>query len=133
MADRRKYVGYRDGEAKWNIPGSRMTEERAAKLGFTLVQLPRMGDFRFFMCGPDVLSPELVEKHAPDHGLIHVLDTRRVKIVRDAVRREAAMIDKDGEIRYLRFSIINNKRPFAGQAESETLEVAGLAEREATA
>jgi hypothetical protein len=73
-----------------------------------------MGDFRFFMCEPDILTVDLVTKHAPDHGLIYADGRRRLKIVLPAIRREAAMIDKDSEIRYLRFAIINAKKPERG-------------------
>jgi hypothetical protein len=66
-----------------------------------------MGDFRFYFCLPELLSCELIEEKAPDHGLIY-LDGRRVRIVRSAPRR--TLVDKDSEIRYLRFAIINAKQ-----------------------
>jgi hypothetical protein len=106
-ADKRKCVGYRDEEARWNIPGYRVTIARAKELGWTLIDLPRMGDYRFFMCEPGVLSEALVGEHAADHGLLYV-EGGRVRIVKQAPRRE--LVDKDGEIRYLRFAIINRKR-----------------------
>ena len=69
-----------------------------------------MGDYRFYLCSTNVLTEELVRKHAPDHGLLW-LEGSRIKIVRNAPKRE--LVDKDSEIRYLRFTIINNKKPFA--------------------
>ena len=68
-----------------------------------------MGDFRFFMCEPGVLTPMLIEKYCPDHGLIHLLGMRKLKVIIQAPRR--TLVDKDAEIRYLRFAIINNKSP----------------------
>lgn len=122
-ADSRKYIGYRDEAAKWNV-SIRVAEHRATRLGLIAVPLPRMGDFRFFMCERESgITAEMVEKHAPDHGLIYVKGARRVEIVRPAVRRDAALIDKDGEIRYLRFSIINRKEPFQMEIEPECAEV----------
>jgi SH3-like domain-containing protein len=59
------------------------------------------------MCDSDVLRKSTIEEYAPDHGLLYI-EGRRVRIVRQATRRE--LVDKDGEIRYLRFAIINRKR-----------------------
>ena len=70
-----------------------------------------MGDFRFFMCEQNSgITAELVEKQASDHGLLFVKG-RQVIVERPAMRRASPMIDKDAEIRYLRFAIINNKQP----------------------
>lgn len=70
------------------------------------------------MCSPGVLSAELVEKHAADHGLLWV-EGRRVRILREAKRRET-LVDKDGEIRYLRFAIINRKAPYVPEEPATT-------------
>lgn len=114
-ADRRKYLAYEDPnekwKMKWKIPMGRVSPERAKQCGYRLIEYPRMGDFRYFMCESGVLPVDLMEKHCPDHGLLYV-EGRRVRIVRPAPRRIPAMIDKDGEIRYLRFSIINRKNPY---------------------
>jgi hypothetical protein len=56
-----------------------------------------------------------VAKHAPDHGLIYMLNLSRVKVIRHGPQRE--LVDKDGEIRYLRFAIINRKPAFAIDGE----------------
>ncbi len=69
-----------------------------------------MGDYRYYLSEPDVLTRELVEKHAPDHGLL-LLVKGRIVVVREAPKR-TELIDKDGEIRYLRFAIINRKTPY---------------------
>lgn len=79
---------------------------------FRRVELPRMGDFRFFMSERGIVTPEMVAEKYPDHGLIEVIGKRRIIVSRQAKRRESQMVDKDGEIRYLRFAIINKKAPY---------------------
>jgi len=78
------------------------------------VAIPLMGDFRFFFCLPDVISAEAVEKYRPDHGLLY-LAGRSVRTIRPAPRRTD--VDKDSEIRYLRFAIINRKLAYGEMAE----------------
>ena len=65
-----------------------------------------MGNFRFYMCEPGVIREGVCRSHAPDHGLLYV-HGRQVIVVIDAPRRFD--VNKDGEIRYLRFAIINRK------------------------
>jgi hypothetical protein len=110
-ADRRKYLAYHEHQFGWRYAAVRITAKQAKERGYTAINLPRMGDFRFYMCEPDVLPADLIAKHAPDHGLIYVDGARRLKLVIPAPRRESAMINKDAEIRYLRFAIINAKSP----------------------
>lgn len=69
-------------------------------------EVSRMGDYRFYLCEPGIITPELVANKAPDHGLIYRYG-HAMKIVIPAPRRET--VDKDSEIRYLRFAIINGK------------------------
>jgi hypothetical protein len=118
-ADRKKYLCYVKDEngdqtsvAHMGIRHSvsRMTKAFAEQHGYRLLDLARMGDFRFFLCEPDIVTDNMVTAHAPDHGLLW-MDGRRIKTVRNAVRRQATLIDKDAEIRYLRFAIINSKQP----------------------
>jgi hypothetical protein len=104
-ADKQKRIGWKDESghihtAHW------ITKKQAQENGFTQVELPMMGDFRFYLCEPGIISVELVEKHAPDHGLIY-REGRAMRIVRQAPKR--TNVDKDSEIRYLRFAIINAK------------------------
>ena len=91
---------------------SRFTAKYAKEHGYEAVEVPMMGDFRFYLCEPGIITPELVAEKAPCHGLIY-RSGRAMKIVRPAPRREK--VDKDSEIRYLRFAIINAK----SQAENE--------------
>lgn len=114
-ADKRKYLVYQDQENGRTFPAWRITQTEANAKGYKEIWLPRMGDFRYFMCEPGVLTEELVAKHAPDHGLIYMLNLSRVKVIRHGPQRE--LVDKDGEIRYLRFAIINRKPAFAIDGE----------------
>ena len=123
-ADKKKYQYYQHPEDPERNPRpgryslNHMGVKFAAEHGYVLRESARMGDFRFFMCEPDVLTADLVTKHAPDHGLIYADGGHRVKIVVSAPRREATMIDKDAEIRYLRFAIINQKLPHPHNPDS---------------
>lgn len=115
-AEKKKFLAYEDPKFQCRYPVGRIRKSVAEEYGYKLVELPRMGDFRFFMCIPGVLSDELVAAHHPDHGLLHV-EGRRVHIVRPAQKREAA--HKDAEILYLRFAIINRKK--TDEAEEGTV------------
>jgi hypothetical protein len=64
----------------------------------------KMGDFRYFLSPLDILTAELVEKHFPDHGLLHPYG-RGSKIIRVAPCRLNA--NKDCEVRYLKQAIVN--------------------------
>jgi len=108
-SDRNKYLEYREADHGLSFPVSRIRAAEAEALGYKLHQLPSMGDFRFYMCDPGIITVDLVEKVAPDHGLLYV-GGPRVRVVRPAPRRDS--VDKDSEIRYLRFAIVNKKRPF---------------------
>lgn len=115
-ADKKKYQYYAhpsdEPRINWMRHSvTRMSPQFAAEHGYLLMESPRMGDFRFFMCEPGVISDEMVAANAPDHGLLWV-EGRRVRMVRDYGRRQAELINKNGEIRYLRFAIINGKKPF---------------------
>lgn len=108
-ADKKKWVYYREPKYGWEYPGKRISQKEATINNYELLERPRMGDYRFFMCPPNILALSLIEKHAPDHGLLYA-EGRRVRIIRDAPRREK--VNYPGEIRYLRFAIINSKEPF---------------------
>lgn len=101
-ADLRKRIVYRDPRWKWSVPVKYAKEQ-----GIAPTLLPGMGTFRWFMCEPQVISAELVASKAPDHGLVHVLDARRLRVVIKAPERP--IFDYESEIRYLRFAIINGK------------------------
>jgi len=105
-ADKKKWFAWKRPGSKWTMPGSRFSMKEGKEAGYEMVPVLSMGDFRFYFCELGVLALELIEKHAPDHGLIW-RDGRVMRIIRTAPRRE--MVDKDAEIRYLRFAIINRK------------------------
>jgi hypothetical protein len=99
----------------WKKPGTalgyrrnRLTETQAKEMGFVWEAIPMMGNYRFYMCEPGVLSVALVEKHAADHGLL-IIKGRGVQVMRLAPKRE--MVDYESEVRFLRFAIINSKVP----------------------
>jgi hypothetical protein len=87
-------------------PAKRFSQEYAAANEFVKVEVPMMGDFRFYLCEPGIISAQLVAEKAPDHGLIY-RDGCAMRVIRPAIRRDK--VDKDAEIRYLRFAIINAK------------------------
>jgi hypothetical protein len=91
---------------RWQV-----TRSRGVAAGLQQVALPRMGDFRFFMCEEGVISLDLVERHAPDHGLIYACGRQRIKIVKPAPRR-TELVDLRSELRFLRFAVVNRKAPY---------------------
>jgi hypothetical protein len=111
-ADHKKYQAYFPHEEGLRYARNRITQKEAEARGWKLIDLARMGNFRFFICEPGIVTAELVEKFAPDHGLLWMENARRLKLMRPAMRREKAMVDTDAEIRYLRFAIINGKNRF---------------------
>lgn len=121
-ADKKKYVTYRypDETNDWLWVGriSRLRPRRAKRDGLIDVLLPRMGDFRYYFCEEGVIPASLVEKHAPDHGLIYVCGERRLKTVIVAPRR-TEHVDLRAELRYLRFAILNRKQPHECAPEPE--------------
>lgn len=101
-----KPANYGEGKCYPKCISSRISEKAAADEGLTRIEIPTMGDYRFYMCEPGVITAKMVEEHAPDHGLLYV-EGRTVKVVRAAPER--TNVDLHSEIRYLRFVIINRK------------------------
>ena len=64
----------------------------------------KMGDFRYFLCPAGVLSPEMVEKHFPDHGLLYPRGQGST-IIRVAPCRLHP--NKKCEVRFLKQAIVN--------------------------
>lgn len=104
-ADRKKTFEWRHGEHGWTYPAKRISEKKALSEGYQKITVPRMGNFRFYFCMAGLISPELVEERAPDHGLIWAINRRIVRIKREAPFRDDA--DLGSEVQYLRFAIIN--------------------------
>lgn len=107
-ADKRKYTVFEHPLYGGRISGHRIGKRRAAAEGLKEVPLLRMGNFRYFLCAPEVITKEMIREHAPDHGLLYVTP-RTVQVVVQAPRR--ADVDYPSEIRYLRFAILNGKKP----------------------
>lgn len=106
-ADKYKYERWKDQYGY--ITRQSISQKRAEERGYRREIVPRMGDFRFFMCLPGVVTEEMVAQDAPDHGLLYV-EGRRVRVIRAAPRREKVCYAT--EVRYLRFAIINRKSAF---------------------
>jgi hypothetical protein len=111
-ADKKKRIGYKRPDQSY-VPygGRRLATSVAKSLGYIEIEVPLMGDYRFYFCEPDVITEQLVAEHMPDHGLLW-LDGRSIRVMRPAPKRE--MVDKISEVRYLRFAIINQKVPYGG-------------------
>lgn len=105
------------------MPSQRFTKKEAKEFGYKEVPLTVMGDFRFYICDDGVLPKHLIEEHRPDHGLLYVVRGKKghlkIKIVIPAPRRKK--VNKDAEIRYLRFAIINDKYPHLEPAKKPGL------------
>lgn len=109
-ADLKKSRYWEHPERGWTYLRKRVSRKKALEYGLIEKHMHRMGDFRFYLCQPMIVTAEMVAKHAPDHGLLW-LEGRRMRVVAQAPRR--ANVDYVSEIRYLRFSIINQKQPYA--------------------
>jgi hypothetical protein len=121
--DWRKRHEYRKGDDH-PIHAKRVTRQWASENGYSAVEIPVMGDWRFYMCEPEVIPEEALLRHAPDHGLLYV-SGRRVSVIRAAQRR--VLVSKDAEIRYLRFAIINGKSSYRKSKSSPLLELVSKA------
>ena len=118
-ADKKKRFMWQHPEHEnWRLNRDRITLKRAKEEGFKLIEVPMMGNFRFYMCEPGIITPAMVEEHAPDHGLVWK-DGRKMTVVRVAPERK--LVDRESEIRFLRFAIINGKTPHgAEQVQDES-------------
>jgi hypothetical protein len=110
-ADRRKYKGWRSKRWGWIMSNVSRKEREANPDDWTEEVIPCMGNFRFYMCLPGVLSEMLVREKTPDHGLLYV-EGKFVRVIIDAPRRESP--NYPSEVRYLRFAIINGKSVTGG-------------------
>lgn len=101
-ADKAKYLQVRHREHGWTYPLRRIG--RAERKDYEVEPIPCMGDYRFFMSEPGIITPEMVTNTRPDHGLLWVTG-RTVKNIIDAPRRDNACHPM--EIRVLRFALIH--------------------------
>jgi hypothetical protein len=112
VADKRKYFIWKypesRTEAKYGIRYSvnRLTEKEAGDRGMVKAELSRMGNRRYFMCEPMVLTVPMLALNLSDHGLLWV-EGRRVRIISDAPERERDKVNLESEIHYLRMAICN--------------------------
>ena len=119
LADKKKAIQWRHPDplrGAFCHPGRRIARSMAKREGYIEESVPRMGDFRYFMCtGAPIICRKDIEKHAPDHGLLY-WEGRRIRVVVEAPRRQ--IVDYPAEIRYLRFAIINSKTPHGSEFKS---------------
>jgi len=108
-ADKKKGLVYVDPEFGFKFSARRIPKKTAKANGYGTEERPRMGDFRFYLCEPGIITEAMIVEHAPDHGLLYC-QGNRVRIARKAESRR--LVAKDAEIRYLRFAIINSKPRF---------------------
>jgi hypothetical protein len=116
-ADLRKYWRWKGTEHEWAWPYDRFTQKSAHERGLSKITAPSMGDYRYYFCRPEVLSIALVQEKAPDHGLVW-WQGARIRVLLAAPKRKD--VNKDNEIRYLRFAIINRKGHYGQTSEDIT-------------
>lgn len=104
MKDKNKYLVWRSPRRSWEIPfrTARMSKEEADAGGYLLERLPCMGSYRYFLSRPEIISPEDVRKHYPDHGLLHAMGGRCREVL-EAPKRKTS--DSESEIRCLVFAL----------------------------
>lgn len=109
LKDKRKAIAYRHPDRPGDTHGGRRIARAVAlREGYVVEPVDRMGDYRYFMVEDGSVADVLdVAKHSPDHGLLEVRG-RRIFIAREAPRR--SRVDYPGEVRFLRFAIINGKK-----------------------
>jgi hypothetical protein len=122
-AENRKRFVWKHPEWNYFVSARRYSEKSAIAQGFKKEVRAQMGHYRFFMCEPEIITPEMVQENAPDHGLLWVKG-RSVSVIVNAPRR--TNIAFETEIRYLRFAIINSKTPHVLWPEEATAQLAGL-------
>lgn len=70
----------------------------------TVELAPNMGTQRYFLSEPDIVTPEMIAEHHPDHGLLHVKG-KIVKRVVAAPMRPQSAVDVAGEAKYLQYAM----------------------------
>lgn len=110
-ADRKKQFVWKHPEWNYFVSTRQYSEKSALAQGFKKEERSRMGHYRFYFCEPGIITPEMVQQNAPDHGLLWAKG-RSVSVIVKAPRR--TNIAFETEIRYLRFAIINGKLPHGG-------------------
>jgi len=106
--DDKKRFGWKHPVHGYVVSSRRWSEKEALAAGYERIARPQMGDFRFYLCEWNMLTPSLIEQHTPDHGLLYVKG-RSIHIIREAPRR--LTVNYPAEVKYLRFAILNSKEP----------------------
>lgn len=96
--ERAKYIRYQNP-----VHGGLLRPRKRIKhfqdKGYIEVEVRRMGTQRFILCPQGIISPEVLERYAPGHGLLY-LDGRRVRTIVVAPMRDNP--NYESEIRLLR-------------------------------
>lgn len=96
-----KYLIHEDG-GRCSLKASAAFRKRFE--GCRVVLSPNMGNQRYFLSEPDIISMEMVIEHHPDHGLLH-LHGRIVKKVLAAPMRKPDLHNLAAEVKYLQYSM----------------------------
>lgn len=108
-ADKKKRFRWKQPESETMLNWGRLSQKEAARMGLEREEVPVMGTYRYYLCAPGVITEEMLKEHADCHGLLYA-EPRRIRVIKEAPRREN--VNYEAEIRYLRFCIINSKRPY---------------------
>jgi len=106
LNDKKKYTQFKHPQKGWTISSRRFRRKLLQNEGYIEERLPSMGDYRFFLCEPEIVSAEDVKRRHGDHGLLHLIG-KRVLVVLEAPERQK--VNHWAEIRYLRFALIHVK------------------------
>jgi hypothetical protein len=101
-ADEEKYIRYTRPGWHSKIMGNGR-KKQLEEAGYQKFVVPNMGDYRYFLCESGIIEQAHMEKY-PSQGLLHIAG-RRIKVILEAGRRESPNLR--GELRYLRFAIVN--------------------------
>lgn len=118
-ADKKKRLRWKHPDESISLAWGRLPEKEAIAMGLEREEVPVMGNYRYYLCAPGIITEQMLADNASCHGLLYA-EPNRIKIVREAPRREK--FNHEAEIRYLRFCIINRKKPFGapdGQGATE--------------
>ncbi len=107
-ADKKKYIKFRSPDGQFTRRMSNdYWKQKSLDEGWKEEPDSAMGQRRYFMSEPDVITAQMIQENRPDHGLLHVKG-KQVRVIIDApVRKE--LVDYPSEIRCLKFAFIHFK------------------------
>lgn len=99
-----KYARYFRSDNPENVAWAVRRSRILSTEGMVRVDAPRMGNRRFFLCEPGIISEGMVVADHPDHGLLYAKGNR-VSLVKIAERRENVALES--EIKMLRLAMVH--------------------------